>query len=165
MVVVHGTKKFLDRVGGPVPAPEDGSTTALGSWYATVIFWRPQAALFVNERTLLPVFVGFAPAATLVNRFAAEAARVLAGHGVDPSFVGRELGEMGEHRLAKTTNRSVVGIMNEFSFLAGRHRETRGTHDLFELSMRLADTPCGPLYGRNRSPHRELAAVVGADPG
>jgi hypothetical protein len=45
------TKKFLDRVGRPTASPGDPSTTALGSWYATVLPWRPQVALFVNEMT------------------------------------------------------------------------------------------------------------------
>ena len=35
-----------------------------GDWFATVVFWRPQVALFVSKPTLLPVFVPFAPAAS-----------------------------------------------------------------------------------------------------
>jgi hypothetical protein len=67
--VVHGTRKFLDRVNGPAPTPDDQSTTALGDWYVTVLFWGPHVALFVNESTLLPVLVPFAPAATVTARF------------------------------------------------------------------------------------------------
>ena len=33
-------------------------------------------------------------------------------------------------------------------------------HDLLSLSLRLAETPCGPLYKRHISPDRELAAIV-----
>jgi hypothetical protein len=29
----------------------------LGSWYATVLLWKPQVALLVNEKTLLPVLM------------------------------------------------------------------------------------------------------------
>ena len=64
MIVVHGTKKFLDRVGIPDPTPGQ-STSILGTWYATVLFARPQIALFVNERTLLPVLTPMAPAGTI----------------------------------------------------------------------------------------------------
>jgi hypothetical protein len=61
--VVHGTKKLRDRVP-PTDPPDPGpSTTAPGDWYATLLFWRPQVALFVNERTFLPVLMPFAPAA------------------------------------------------------------------------------------------------------
>ena len=39
-------------------------------------------------------------------------------------------------------NRSVVGTMNEFAFLAEAYREGM---DLLARSMRLADTPCGAI--------------------
>lgn len=69
VVIVRGTKKVLDRIGG-VTAPEgDRSTTRLGDWYVNVLFWKPQVALLVNEATLLPVLVPFAPANTLLARF------------------------------------------------------------------------------------------------
>jgi hypothetical protein len=50
---VSGTTKFLDRAAAPV-VPEtalQASTTMLGDWYVTVLFWRPQVALFANEAT------------------------------------------------------------------------------------------------------------------
>jgi hypothetical protein len=67
--VVHATKKLLDRLRESAVAPVEAPTTVLGDWYATVLFWKPQVALFVNEATLLPVFMPFAPAATLIARF------------------------------------------------------------------------------------------------
>jgi hypothetical protein len=66
--VVHGTRKFVDRVGKPAATAAD-STTALGAWYATALMWKPQPALFVNERTLLPVLLPLAPAKNVVERF------------------------------------------------------------------------------------------------
>ena len=66
MFVVHGTQRFLERVGRPVPVPLDG-TTLLGPWYATMARWRPQTALFVNEATLLPVFLPLAPARSVAD--------------------------------------------------------------------------------------------------
>jgi hypothetical protein len=38
----------------------------LGSWYATVLLWKPQVALLVNEKTLLPVLMPLAPAKDLL---------------------------------------------------------------------------------------------------
>lgn len=67
---------------------------------------------------------------------------------------------MTQHRLAKTANRSVVGIMNEFTHLASYARPPAGPPDLIDLSCWLAQTPCSPLYGRHGSPDRELRAVV-----
>ncbi|MGI9023345.1 MAG: DUF6933 domain-containing protein, partial [Acidimicrobiales bacterium] len=68
MLVVRGTKKLRDRVKGAPVVVGDASTTALGDWFATALFWRPQVALLVNSRTLFPVFMELAPAATLLDR-------------------------------------------------------------------------------------------------
>jgi hypothetical protein len=54
MLYLHCTKKLLDRLKPEVIAGGT-STTGLGNWYATALLWKPQIALFVNERTLLPV--------------------------------------------------------------------------------------------------------------
>jgi hypothetical protein len=67
MLVVRGTKKFLDRAGRPV-AGDVSSSGRLGDWYVNTWFWRPQVAAFVNERTLLPVLVPLAPAVSAVER-------------------------------------------------------------------------------------------------
>jgi len=69
---------------------------------------------------------------------------------------------MIEGRYAKTANRSVVGIMNEFTFLAEVHRANRDVNDLVALAVRLSRTPCSPLYKRHTSPDRELTALVTA---
>ena len=102
-----------------------------------------------------------APAGTVMGRFPEAVATVLSSHGVSGSFVDRELAQMAEHRLAGTKNRSVIGIMNEFGHLGSAWRDLTGFDDLVALSVRLARTPCGPLYGRHVSPDRELAAFVG----
>jgi hypothetical protein len=63
MFAVRGTKKFLDRVRGAAPSLDvEPASNIKGAWYATVLFWRPQVALFVNEPTCLPLFVPLAPA-------------------------------------------------------------------------------------------------------
>lgn len=49
MLVVHATRKLLDRVGTPTVEPTTQSTTVLSSWYAIALFWRPQVAQLVNE--------------------------------------------------------------------------------------------------------------------
>jgi hypothetical protein len=160
VLVVHATKKLRDRLRNlPVHASEN-STTLLGDWYATAVFWRPTVCMFVNEATLLPVLVPLAPAATLPPRFTDALCVVLRGHGVNSEVVDQERREMTEVRLAPTANRSVVGVMNEFTFLADAHRDRGVPLDLLGLSLRLAGTPCGPLYQRHVSPDRELAALV-----
>lgn len=65
-------------------------------------------------------------------------------------------------QLGATANRGVVGVMTEFARLAEIHHDAEPAMDLVGLAVRLAETPCGPLYDRNVSPDRELAAAVRA---
>lgn len=162
MLVVRGTKKLRDRVKGPVAAADEASTTALGDWFATALFWKPQVALLVNQRTLLPVFVELAPAATLLERVPAAIEAALRRQGVDEAFIAAERAAMGEVRIAPTNDRSIVGVMTEFGLHAGWVRE-KGLIDLDELSLRLATMLLGPLMKGDGpgSPDRALAAIVG----
>lgn len=160
MLVVRGTKKLRDRVKA-APAGGDGSTTALGDWFATALFWRPQVALLVNQRTLLPAFVELAPAATLLDRVPAAIEAVLRRHGVDDAFLAAERDAMSEVRIGPTNDRSVVGVMNELAF-HGELRWKDGLRDLEALSVDMARLPLGPLRHRTGSPDRELAEIAGS---
>lgn len=50
--------------------------------------------------------------------------------------------------------------MNEFVYLVEAHTQDRPEPSLLELSLRLARTPCSPLYNRQVSLDRELAAFL-----
>lgn len=162
MLIVRATQKLLHRVGSPTLRDGEHSTTLLGQWYATALFWKPQVVLLVNETTLLPVLMPLAPAATLPTRIAEQIATVLTAHGTAPAIVEDELHRMRPSRLARTANRSVVGVMTEFTHLAKVYRDRNP--DLLDLALRLATTPCGPLYGSNVSPDRELGALLRSNP-
>jgi hypothetical protein len=144
----------------PASPPVEQSTTAMGDWYATVLFWKPQVALFVSESTLLPVLMPLAPAATLIDRFPAALATLLEAHDVQRTFIEHEIANMSDHCLTTTANRSVVGIMNEFTYLGGAYRSSDGADDLLALALWLAQTPRGPPFARLGSPDRELAALT-----
>jgi hypothetical protein len=143
---IRSTKKLLDRIKPATGLAFDGSTTFMGNWYATALFWKPQLVLLVNEQTLLPVLITLAPASNLTGRFPQQLERVLTAHGIAQSFIDRELAQMREVEYAKTSNRSVVGIMNQFSYLTEGYRDYLETDDLLELSLKLSETPCSPLY-------------------
>ena len=160
MLLVRATKKLLDRIGPPTLREDERSTTTLGEWYATALAWRPQVALLVNEPTLLPVLLPLAPAATLLARAGEQIAAVLAAHHIPDAIVDEERRRMRDYRVGPTANRSVVGIMNEFSHLAKAYHSQQSSTDLIGLALRLARTPCGPLYKRHVSPDRELAAYL-----
>jgi hypothetical protein len=125
-----------------------------------VLFWQPQVALFINEPTRLPLFVPLAPVATVISRTTQTAAQVFTALGRSEQFITREVTEMGSHQLTKTANRSVLGTMNDFALLAEAHRTSKNPTDLLELSLRLAQTPRGPLYRSHISPDREITAYI-----
>jgi hypothetical protein len=161
MLIVHATKKLRQRLGTGTPHDGEASTTVLGDWYATVLPWRrQQLILLVNEQTLLPVLMPLAPSATAPSRIGPEIAATLTAHHASSDIVGGELGQMNDCRFAPTANRSVVGIMNEFAFLADVYRRNDPDFDLLHMAMKLASTPCSPLYRRHGSPARELQAFL-----
>lgn len=144
MFTLHCTKKLLERVRPEIEAPCH-ATTRLGNWYATALFWKPQMALLVNERTLLPILMPLAPAATLAKRFPAALKEVLQGLDLPAEFIQAEVEGMGEVVYAQTANRSVVGMMNEFAFLAEAFPDRGAPVDTLALSLKLAGVPCRPL--------------------
>ena len=160
MFTLHCTKKLLERVRPEIEAPCN-ATTRLGNWYATALFWKPQMALLVNERTLLPVMMPLAPAATLAKRFPAALKDVLQGLDVPAAFIQAEIEGMNDVVYAKTANRSVVGMMNELAFLAEAFRDRGGRVDPFALSLKLAGVPCGPLSKGVVFPERAVRELVG----
>lgn len=163
MLIVRGTKKLRDRVKAPLVSPDERSTTVLGDWFATALFWKPHLAMLVNERTFLPVFMPLAPAATLLDRVPEAIASVLSLHGVDEAFIAGEVAAMTDVRLGPTNNRSVVGVMNEFAFHGEFHWKD-GLDDMHALSIRMARLILGPLRGEASSPDRALAVITGSSP-
>ncbi|MFC5428385.1 DUF6933 domain-containing protein [Paraburkholderia denitrificans] len=164
MLYLYCTHKLLKRLN-PDVLEVGSSTTKLGNWYATALPWRPQVAMLVHEQTLLPVLMPLAPAANLAVRFPGALVDILAAHGVPRSFIDSEVREMQVVKYAKTQNRSVVGIMTEFTHLAEAYRGHDKPNELIELSLELARTPCSPLYKGPVSPERalkELASGGGA---
>lgn len=157
------TKKLLDRVKPSAVRAQTESTTHLGSWYATALFWKPQLALLVNERTLLPVLMPLAPASELAQRFPEHLAMVLSAHGIPLSLIEHELTEMFNFQYGKTANRSLIGMLNQFTYLAEGYRDHNQATDLLSLSMKLSKTPCSPLYKRAISPDRELWRLIEAE--
>lgn len=159
MFTLHCTKKLLDRMHPQIETPRNASTR-LGNWYATALFGKPQMALMVNERTLLPVMLPLAPAATVAQRFPAALKTVLQAMDLPAEFIAAEIECMNDVIYAKTSNRSVVGVMNEFVFLADGYRDRNGLIDPLAVSLKLAQTPCGPLYKGAICPDKAVRELV-----
>jgi len=157
MYSLHCTKKLLDRLQRQIAEAVEPENR-LGNWYATVVFWKPQMVLAVNERTLLPVLLPFAPAATLVERFPQAVGEVLKALDVPEAVITEELHAMGYGSVCKTANRSLIGMMNEFSFLAETYRHHFGTTEPIAVMKKLVITPCRPI--KYRSPQEMLQELL-----
>ncbi len=145
MFTLHCTKKLLDRIRQPVAPVAAEPDTKLGNWYASALFWKPQVVLAVNERSLLPVFVPLAPAATIASRLPEALEPVLRGIGIPEPIIADELAAMNTATIAKTASRSLLGMITEFTFMA-EHAIGRGRPaDNLELALWLANTPCSPI--------------------
>lgn len=163
MLILRATKKLRDKVGGVPVEPNDSSTTVLGDWYANLLTWRHPHVIIVNARTLVPVITPLAPAKSLAERLPDVIADALLTLGVAQDVVDAERERMREVRIGPTLNRSVVGSMNDFAFLADNRRDDAGglnALDLGALSKGLAHVPCGPLYKSHTFPDAELRAFL-----
>lgn len=159
MLVVRGTRKLRDRVGRTNADPAT-PTNALGDWYANAVFWKPHMAFMVNASTLLPVVFPLAPAATAIERAPVAIADVLFALEVEPAFIEAEIAEMGSQALLPTASRSVLGVMRELIELGRLYHRLDGITDPVELSLHLAQVPCGPLFKTTISPDREIHAFT-----
>ena len=101
MYRVYGTNKLLDRIKVSLTLDDFPPTMMLGNWYASALFWKPQLALLVNERTLLPALMPLAPAADLVARFPQHLSGVLSAHGIAQFFIDYELSQMSQVQYGK----------------------------------------------------------------
>ena len=163
MLIVRGTRTLRDRMkNAPVASPDEESTTALGDWFATALFWKPHVALLVNAQTMIPVFTPLAPAGQLLDRAPGAIAEVLLAHGTPDDAIAAELEEMSVVRIAPTNDRQIVGVMNEFAF---QGEGLRGPHNanLFSMSMGLSELILGPLIKCHGTPADELAVFFRHD--
>src|SRR3954463_4439995 len=74
-----------------------------------------------------------APSASAPARLGPAIAATLATHDAPAAVVERELSQMRDCRFGPTANRSVVGIMNEFAYLADVYRHSDPSRSLAEL--------------------------------
>ena len=104
--------------------------------------------------------MALAPGGSVITRMTQTAALVFTELRLPNTLVSHEVAEMDSHQLTKTASRSVLGTLNDFTYLADAHRAPKASTDLVELSLRLAQTPCGPLHHSRISPDREIFAYL-----
>jgi hypothetical protein len=94
-------------------------TTRLGDWYGNLLLTKYlRLAICVTERSLLPVFIEAKDFSTFTTRFRAAVRLTLECVGVSTNSIENELREMSTIAIGTTKSRSILGSLNELSFLA-----------------------------------------------
>ena len=154
MFTLRCTAKLRRRLGTTEETETTSPSTRLGDWYAHLLFTHPQLVLCVSERTLLPVLIPARDGSLLVPRLREAVGQMLRALRVAEAALAAEDDAMMEARIGKTVSRQVLGSMNDFVRMLDSYR---GAGSLLEVSLRLAETPCGPL--RMNSPRHETIRV------
>lgn len=161
MFTLRCTRKLLDRLKAePVTDPSQADTV-LGDWCANLVrVGRTQVALAVSERTLLPVVIPAKEGRTLVQRLAQALDPMLMSLGIPAQEVAAECRAMQQFAIGKTTNRRVLGSLNDLAFQLEVGLVNWPDRSMQDHSLWLAKTPMKVIeYG---APDQATAAAFAA---
>jgi hypothetical protein len=149
MLVLRCTQKLLVRLKQVGDWPPVESTTRLGDWYGNILrIRRRQHLLFISERSRLPVVLPIGEAKRLGAVFPDAVCERLALVGVAAVDIADEQSRMKEIAFGRTRNRSLLGTLNDFAFMAQYDNANRVEPESPEELMRfLSQTPILPLDG------------------
>ena len=148
MVVLRCTQKLLVRLKQLGALPPVESTTRLGDWYGNVLrIGRRQHLLFISERSRLPVVLSISETKQLSEVFPDAVCERLATVGVAAADIANERTRMSELAFGRTRNRSLLGTLNDFAFMAqsvnSRRAEPELPEELMTVPRANTDTPAG----------------------
>jgi len=144
-------KRFTLKPDEDLPEP----TGVLGNWYVNLLnAGRHRLVMCVSEVSLLPVIL---PARNdeFPRRFPEHLFRTLCAVGIADRAAAREAEQAKEYRIGGTASRSVLGVMNDFAFLAKVYLDY---HDVFEATLKVAESPSTPIDNSPDRKTRELFA-------
>ena len=149
MVVLRCTQRLLVRLKQVGALPPVESTTRLGDWYGNILrIGRRQHLLFISERSRLPVVIPIRELKRLGTVFPDAVCERLSIVGVAAADIADERMRMSELAFGRTRNRSLLGTLNDFAFMAQVGNARRPEPETPEELMRfLAQTPILPLDG------------------
>lgn len=148
MLVIRCTQKLLARLKRADNLPAVESTTRLGDWYGNILRIGRQHLLFISERSRLPVVLPITESKRLSTVFPDAVCERLAIVGVTAEDIADERARMSEIAFGRTRNRSLLGTLNDFAFMAQSVDARRAEPESPEELMRfLSQTPILPLDG------------------
>lgn len=145
MLVLRCTRKLLERWGPAVSSPPE-STTVLGDWYAKPFaVGRKRYIVMTSGKSRIALVMPNRGLAETTRRFPDALGVLLVQLGVRVDAAGREMEASRDIVLAPTNSRSLVGTLNEFSFMASCAVSDNPQTVLGDLSLWLSRSPVGPL--------------------
>jgi hypothetical protein len=149
MVVLRCTQKLLVRLKQIDRLPPAESTTRLGDWYGNVLqIGRRQHLLFISEQSRLPVVIPIRGLKHLGTVFPDAVCERLSLVGIAAPDIDDERKRMSKLAFGRTRNRSLLGTLNDFAFMAQSGDARRTEPESPEELMRfLSQTPILPLDG------------------
>jgi hypothetical protein len=144
MVILRPTRK-LQALVPPAAEPTAPSDTALGDWYLNrLVVDRQPLLLLVSSRSLLSILIPARDARTLPARLPDVVRGRLRRFGVSAPLIEAEARAMTPVTVAKTIDRSVLGVMVNFAKDIPYYLEIDGWDEntLPDVEAKLAETPC-----------------------
>src|SRR5258705_11890320 len=119
MVLLRCTQKLLVRLKQVGDLPPVESSTRLGDWYANILqVGRRQHLLLISERSRLPVVIPIRELKRLGTVFPDAVCERLSLVGIAARDIADEGMRMLELAFGRTRNRSLLGTLNDFAFMA-----------------------------------------------
>jgi len=147
MVVLRCTQQLLVRLKQVDALPTIESTTRLGDWYGnTLQLGRRRVLIFISELSRLPVLIPIRDANRVPTVFPEAVCEMLEVVGIPAVDIAEERSRMSVIAFGRTRSRSLLGTLNDYSFMAGASALAR--HESFDgIARFLAKTPIMPLDG------------------
>lgn len=148
MVILRCTVKLLKRLKmEKEPLKDPGlSSTALGDWYANVIYVERQPlVLTVNEKSLLPLLIPARDLDQLPGHLIRTLIEKLQRMVLPETVIRQEIARMEPFSYGNTANRSVLGTMNEFASMLKYASKSHPDWGLVDMMDWLGNTLCSPL--------------------
>ena len=139
------TRRLINKLQVSVVIDPPQPNTRLGDWYGNVLFsGYHRLIIFVSEQSLLPVIMPLRERKQLLPSFRSRLSELLFHLDVSEKAVSLELANMEQALIARTSNRSVLGTMNQFIQDSKIYMQMHDEFNLIDLELWLAETPCGP---------------------
>jgi hypothetical protein len=147
VATIKCTQRLLRRLALPSnPGPADAPRNRLGDWYANLVYARNlSVVVFVSERTLLPLVIRARGLDGLPALFEAALREMLEYNGIPLAAIDSEFRHTMPLAFGRTSNRSVLGSLNDFAYRIRYMLAAAPQSSLFDVAAYIANMPCEPI--------------------